>query len=53
MLLDSIREPISHIFEDRLENVWLCGKAYIYKIETVDGDITDLEAIADQQSFAR
>jgi hypothetical protein len=45
-LLDSIREPISHIFEDRLENVWLCGKAYIYKIETVDGDITDLESIA-------
>lgn len=46
MLLDSIREPISHIFEDRLENVWLCGKAFIYKIETVDGDITDLESIA-------
>ncbi|HRE66834.1 MAG TPA: triple tyrosine motif-containing protein [Cyclobacteriaceae bacterium] len=44
-LLDSIREPISHAFEDRLENIWLCGKSYIYKIETVDGDITDLESI--------
>lgn len=45
-LLDSIREPISHAFEDRLENIWLCGKSYIYKIETVDGDITDFDAIA-------
>lgn len=46
LLLDSIREPISHIFEDRLENVWLCGKSYIYKVETVDGEITEIESIA-------
>lgn len=45
LLLDSISEPISHAFEDRLENVWLCGKSHIYKIETVDGDITNLESI--------
>lgn len=46
LLLDSIPEPISHVFEDRLENVWLCGKSHIYKVETVDGDITNLQAIA-------
>jgi len=45
LLLDSIREPISHVFEDKLENVWLCGKSHIYKIETVDGDITNIESI--------
>lgn len=45
LLLDSIREPISHAFEDQLENVWLCGKSHIYKVETVDNEITNIEAI--------
>ncbi len=41
-LVDSLHDFISHSFEDRLENIWLCGKKNIYKIETLDGDITDL-----------
>jgi hypothetical protein len=45
LLLDSIREPISHVFEDQLENVWLCGKSHIYKVETVDGELTNIESI--------
>ncbi|MBX2915522.1 MAG: hypothetical protein KF856_09675 [Cyclobacteriaceae bacterium] len=45
-LLDSIHEPISHAFEDRLENVWLCGKTHIYKVETIEGEITEIESIA-------
>ncbi|MBX2895272.1 MAG: hypothetical protein KF763_07510 [Cyclobacteriaceae bacterium] len=44
-LLDSIHEPISHAFEDRLENVWLCGKSHIYKVETIDKEITEIEPI--------
>ncbi|MCW5911390.1 MAG: hypothetical protein KIT62_09965 [Cyclobacteriaceae bacterium] len=44
-LLDSIPEPISHAFEDILENVWLCGKSRIYKVETVEGEITDIESM--------
>lgn len=41
-LIDSLHDFISHAFEDNLENIWLCGRSNIYKIETVDGDITDL-----------
>lgn len=41
-LLDSLHDFISHAFEDRLENIWLCGRTKIYKIETVDGDVTDI-----------
>ncbi|MBX2899378.1 MAG: hypothetical protein KF775_06995 [Cyclobacteriaceae bacterium] len=44
-LLDSIPEAISHVFEDGVENVWLCGKTHIYKIETVDEEITDIETL--------
>jgi hypothetical protein len=44
--LDSIQEPISHAFEDQLENVWLCGKSHIYKVETVDGELTNVESIS-------
>jgi hypothetical protein len=41
-LIDSLHDFISHSFEDRLKNIWLCGRKNIYKIETVDGDITEL-----------
>lgn len=41
-LVDSLRDFISHTFEDPLENIWLCGRASIYKIETIEGDITDI-----------
>jgi hypothetical protein len=45
-LLDSLRDFISHAFEDHLENIWLCGRTKIYKIETVDGDVTDIIGMA-------
>jgi hypothetical protein len=41
-LVDTLNDFISHTFEDRLENIWLCGRTKIYKIETIDGDITDV-----------
>ncbi len=45
-LIDSLNDFISHSFEDRLENIWLCGRNSIYKVETVDGDITELISYA-------
>ncbi len=44
-LIDTLKDLISHTFEDRLENIWLCGRTKIYKIETVEGDITDVISI--------
>lgn len=44
-LLDTLSDYISHSFEDKLQNIWLCGRNNIYKIETVDGDITDIVTI--------
>jgi len=41
-LMDSIGDFISHGFEDNLENIWLCGRSNIYKLETVDGGIADV-----------
>lgn len=41
-LLDSINNYINYMFEDKLENIWLCGNTNIYKVETVDNQITDL-----------
>jgi hypothetical protein len=41
-MIDSLRDYISHIFEDRQENIWLCGRTRIYKVETVEGDVTDI-----------
>lgn len=41
-MLDSLKDFISHTFEDRQENIWLCGRTSIYKIETIEGDVTDI-----------
>ncbi|MBS1486213.1 MAG: hypothetical protein JST43_01395 [Bacteroidetes bacterium] len=45
-LLDTLNEYVSYIFEDKLENIWLCGRTKTVKIETVDGQITDIENVA-------
>ncbi len=41
-LLDTLDNHFSHMFEDNLENVWLCGSTFIYKVETVDKEIIDI-----------
>lgn len=41
-LLDTLNDFISHIFEDKLQNIWMCGRNGIYKVETVDNEITDV-----------
>jgi Y_Y_Y domain len=40
--LDTISDFISHMFEDKLQNLWLCGRDKIHKIETIDNEITDI-----------
>jgi hypothetical protein len=41
-LLDTLDNHFSHMFEDNLENIWLCGSTLIYKVETVDNEIIDI-----------
>jgi ligand-binding sensor domain-containing protein len=41
-LLDTLENHFSYFFEDKLENVWLCGSTYIYKVEAVDGEILEI-----------
>jgi hypothetical protein len=44
-LLDTLNEYVSYIFEDKLQNIWLCGRTASIKIETVDGAITAVEQV--------
>lgn len=40
-LLDTLADQISYAFEDNLDNIWLCGRTAVYRLETIDGKITD------------
>ncbi|HTH58411.1 MAG TPA: triple tyrosine motif-containing protein [Cyclobacteriaceae bacterium] len=44
-LLDTLTDYISFIFEDKLENIWLCGQTNAIKIETVDKVVTSIEQV--------
>jgi hypothetical protein len=44
-LLDTLNEYVSYIFEDKLQNIWLCGRTEMLKVETVDGEITAVEQV--------
>ncbi|MBI1768726.1 MAG: hypothetical protein HYR67_10160 [Bacteroidetes bacterium] len=44
-LLDTLDEYVSYIFEDKLQNLWLCGRTNAIKVETVDGAITAVEQV--------
>lgn len=44
-LLDTLRDEISYIFEDRFENVWLCARTRLYKVEAIDGDIINIDVV--------
>jgi hypothetical protein len=44
-VLDTLDDYVSYIFEDKLQNVWLCGRTNVIKIETVDGAITAIEKV--------
>ena len=44
-VLDTLDDYVSYIFEDKLQNVWLCGRTNVIKIETVDAAISSIEKI--------
>ncbi len=41
-VLDSLQDHISYMFEDKLENLWLCGRNIVYKVEILEGEIADI-----------
>ncbi|MFN5169694.1 MAG: triple tyrosine motif-containing protein [Cyclobacteriaceae bacterium] len=45
VIVDSLRDHIAHIFEDRLDNVWLCGSRNVYKLETLEGVVSDVKTV--------
>jgi hypothetical protein len=44
--IDTLRDYISYIFEDNLQNIWLCAKTQVYKMELLDGAVSTLTSIA-------
>jgi len=44
-LLDTLTDYVSYIFEDKFQNIWLCGRTDAIKVETVDGQITAVERV--------
>jgi hypothetical protein len=44
-LLDTLNDYISYAFEDNLQNIWLCGRTHVHKVETVDGKISDVASL--------
>jgi hypothetical protein len=44
-LLDTLQEDVSYMFEDKLENLWLCGRAGVLKVEMIDKEITNIDEI--------
>jgi ligand-binding sensor domain-containing protein len=44
-LPDSVRDHFTHIFEDRLENVWFCGRKGIVKLEYLENELSNVDEI--------
>lgn len=45
-LADTLVDYISHIFEDNNQNIWLCGKTHVHKMEFVEGSLIEINSIA-------
>ena len=44
-LLDSLRAYVGNIFEDHAQNIWLCGRADVLKVELIDGEISSISSV--------
>lgn len=44
-LLDTLHTFVSFLFEDKQQNIWLCGLNAIYKAEIDDGELVDIVKI--------
>lgn len=38
-LLDTLKQYVTNIFEDNIDNIWLCGRAEVVKVELIEGAI--------------
>lgn len=45
LLPDSVRDFFTHIFEDKLQNVWYCGRKGIVKLEYLDNELSNVDEI--------
>lgn len=44
-MLDSLQEYVSYMFEDKLQDLWLCGRTGVVKVEMIDEKITNTEHV--------
>lgn len=49
-LLDTLQEYVTYMFEDKLQNLWLCARTGVLKIEMIDDVITNIEQIPYQKA---
>lgn len=41
-LFDTLKNHFSYAFEDKLENIWLCGSTMVYKVEVEDNQVIEV-----------
>ncbi len=44
-LFDTLRAYVGNIFEDHIENIWLCGRADVIKVELVEGAVSAVSSV--------
>ncbi|MEQ9413295.1 MAG: triple tyrosine motif-containing protein [Cyclobacteriaceae bacterium] len=44
-LLDTLRAYVGNIFEDHVQNIWLCGRADVVKVELIDAKISTISSV--------
>jgi len=44
-LLDTISTYVGNIFEDHTQNIWLCGRADVIKVEIIDDEISATSSV--------
>ncbi|MBX7124146.1 MAG: hypothetical protein K1X47_00515 [Cyclobacteriaceae bacterium] len=43
--LDTLYDDINYFFEDKFENLWLCGRSAVYKATIEDGQLTSIGSV--------
>ncbi len=44
-LLDTLRAYVGNIFEDHVQNIWLCGRADVVKVELLEGNVSTISSV--------
>lgn len=44
-LLDTLRAYVGNIFEDHVQNIWLCGRADVVKVELLNGKVSTISSV--------